>query len=375
MKNARVLNIILVAVFALLVGVFSLVNFLKPDGHFSENENRILAQKPKVSSNSLFLGDLTGEYNTYFNDQFMGRDFFIRTRAACEKLIGKTEINSVFIAHNRLIEDIEPSDPERYRDNLTGMIGYCRKNKIDAGFALIPSACEIQRDRLPAFAVCFDQKGLIDEAYADTKGVLKNIDLYGALSDKKDGYIYYRTDHHWTNEGAYLAYREIAGALGLPVRDMGEYDVQTLSDDFYGSLFSKSGVYDIDPDTIEAPADSNVSEFIVVNGNKETEYGDMYFPEYLDQKDKYSYFTGTNEAYEKIVTKAGTGRKLLLFNDSYAHSLVPYLTRDYDEIDLIDMRYVNVPPDDLLDTRDYQDVLFLYSVDVFMNAKITSKLH
>ena len=125
---------------------------------------------------------------------------------------------------------------------------------------------------------------------------------------------------------------------------------------------------------MEAPADSHVEKFIVASGDGQTEYGDMYFPEYLTQKDKYSYFTGTNEAYEKIVTKADTHRKLLIFNDSYTHSLVPYLTRDYGEIDLIDLRYVNVPVDTLIDIHDYQDVLFLYSVDVFMNTKTTAKL-
>ena len=374
MKNTKVSNIIMIAVFIVMLGVFSLVNLLKPDGYFSENENRILMQKPRFSAHSLFLGDLTDEYNTYLNDQFMGRDFFIRIRAACEKLIGKTEINGVFIANGRLIEDIERSDAERYRDNLDGMIGYCRQNDIDAGLALIPSACAIQRDRLPAFAECFDQKGFIDEVYAATRGVLKNIDLYGALSAQKDDYIYYRTDHHWTAEGAYLAYKKIADALGLPVRDMGEYEVRTLSDDFYGSLYSKSGYYDIAPDTIAAPARSNAAKFIVVNGGRETVYDDMYFPEYLEQKDKYSYFTGTNESYEKIITRADTHRKLLIFKDSYAHSLVPFLTRDYGEIDLVDLRYVNIPIDALIDISDYQDVLFLYSADVFMNTKITAKL-
>lgn len=375
MKGSGVFNRITVMVFVGMVGVFTIANLVKPDGYFSENENRILAQRPKVSAESLFSGKLTDDYNTYLNDQFMGRDFFIRVRASGERAIGKTEINGVFIAKDRLIEDIGQSDPDRYQDNLKGLLRYCEQNKIAAQFALIPSACEIQKDKLPYLAESFDQKSLIDDAYKEAQGVLGTIDLYGALEAHKDDYIFYRTDHHWTNDGAYLAYRSIAQALGLPVRDMAEFSVKTLSDELCGSLFSKSGYYRIAPDTLQAPADSFTRQFVVVNGDKETAYGDMYFPEYLEQKDKYSYFTGTNEPYEKIITKADTGKKLLLFNDSYAHALVPFLTRDYSEIDLIDLRYVNVALDQLVDIHDYQDVLFLYSVDVFMNTKSAAKLH
>ncbi len=41
------------------------------------------------------------------------------------------------------------------------------------------------------------------------------VDVRQTLTAHKDEYIYYRTDHHWTSTGAYYAYQQLCGTLGL----------------------------------------------------------------------------------------------------------------------------------------------------------------
>ena len=60
-----------------------------------------------------------------------------------------------------------------------------------------------------------------------------------ALKEHKYEYIYYRTDHHWTSWGAYIAYKAYCETAGItPV----EYKANRVSDDFKGTLYSTSGV-------------------------------------------------------------------------------------------------------------------------------------
>ena len=81
--RARVMTI----VFVLIVATIAIVNAAMPKKDFSENENRVLAEFPKLTWESLFVGtptvDETGretkqiwttDFETYISDHFMFRD-------------------------------------------------------------------------------------------------------------------------------------------------------------------------------------------------------------------------------------------------------------------------------------------------------------
>ena len=81
--RARVMTI----VFVLIVATIAIVNAAMPKKDFSENENRVLAEFPELTWESLFIGtptvDETGretkqiwttDFETYISDHFMFRD-------------------------------------------------------------------------------------------------------------------------------------------------------------------------------------------------------------------------------------------------------------------------------------------------------------
>ena len=74
-------------------------------------------------------------------------------------------------------------------------------------------------------------------------------DLRKTLRAHGDEYIFYRTDHHWTSEGAYLAYEQFAGSKGLPLFDRSAANEKKV-ENFYGTSYSKARNYDVVPDTI-----------------------------------------------------------------------------------------------------------------------------
>ena len=59
-----------------------------------------------------------------------------------------------------------------------------------------------------------DQHQAIEYYYSKMKGV-KTVDIFDTLKEHKDEYIYFRTDHHWTADGAFYAYEDFCKVKGI----------------------------------------------------------------------------------------------------------------------------------------------------------------
>ena len=364
-------------IFAALILVvwvgLTVLNLAVPDKDFSELENRYLAKMPSFSPETLVSGEYMQKVDTYINDHFVGRDVWVSMKTTDEYLIGKRENGGVFIGRDALLPSLPDPDEQDVERNIQGIQSFVRQYGLPTILMLVPSSSEIQKDKNPPYAPVFDQKAFIDGVYGRLAGTALPIDAYGALAARSGEYIYYKTDHHWTTDGAYAAYASACGALDIPVRPYDDFGVRQVSDSFYGTLYSKSGFRFISPDTIRAVSPDRTQRYTVFSPKGSQEYDSIYFPEFLEKKDKYSYFLGTNEALVTIETGAGTGKSLLIFKDSYAHSFVPFLLEDYDRITLADMRYLNTGLD-AVGVEDYDQALFLYSVDVFSHQNDIGKL-
>lgn len=369
MRKKIIKNVIFAALFSSVWGALIISNLLIPEKGFSENENRRLSSMPGFSLDRLLDGSFMSEVDTYVNDQFVLRDEWIGIMGYSEYLLGKRESNGVYIGANALSTEISPSTEYTSR-NTDGINSFCESSGLECYFALIPSAAGVQPDRLPPFTQTVDEKKLISEVYAEVTDAVC-VDLYDVLSAHRAEYIYYRTDHHWTTYGAYLAYTELCGKMGIAPAP---YNTERISDSFDGTLYSRSGVRFVESDEMEAFALEGSPSLIVGSGGESVEYPYIYFSEYLGQKDKYSYFLGTNQPLEIIRSGRGEGKKLLLFRDSYSSCLAPMLLTEYDEIILVDMRYINIDLGELVDISDCDAALFLYSTDIFTAQTVTSKL-
>jgi hypothetical protein len=225
-------------------------------------------------------------------------------------------------------------------------------------------------------APVWSQKDEINGIYEKIKtseksGRVNCVSAYEILSEHKSDYIYYRTDHHWTTYGAYLAYTRYCAANGL---DAAKYTADKISDSFNGTLYSKSGVRFMQSDSMEAFNCGYTVKCDVFDGTNTVSNDSMYFTEYLNKKDKYAYFLGPNEPIVTIKGNSGTGKNLLMFKDSYSHCFAPMLLEFYDEITLADLRYINQDLNNLIDFEQFDSVLFLYSVDTFANQNDIIKL-
>ena len=66
-----------------------------------------------------------------------------------------------------------------------------------------------------------------------------------------------------------------------------------------------------------------------------------------------------------IETPVANKRRLLLVKDSYANSMIPFLTQHYREIVVVDPRYYFNSLEDLIQSEKITNVLFLYNSNTF----------
>ena len=358
--------IFLTVLFSLFIGGILVGSFLAPDQEFSELENRYLATPPKLSAESLENGKFMEDAEDYVNDHIIGRDFWVALKAWSERLSGKQENNGVYFGkEDTLINRLDEPDHDTLMTSADFVNALVNNVDVPVYFGIIPSAAEIWSDRLPAGAPTADEAAIIEELY-DTVQTY-TIDVYSALEEHKDEDIYYRTDHHWTSLGAYYGYTALMEAMGLEALPLDESAKVTVSDSFYGTIFSSSGVRWVAPDHID--------RYISGDGLKVTAYFDgtptdstLYVDSYLDKKDKYSSFLGGNQPLCVIETEHTDAPKVLVIRDSYSDSLAPFLTQNFSEIHLFDPRMNLNSVKTYVEENEIDQVVVLYSISNFISS-------
>ena len=365
--------IFLSALFCAFLAVFLVAGAVSPDQSFSQLENRTLQQLPTPTVETVLNGKFMSDFETYTTDQFPGRDAWVDLKARTEKAMGKQENNSVyFCKEDTLITRFDTPDAQNVANNLSYVDQFAQKAGVPVYFSLIPGAAEIWSDRLPEGAPNASQKAVIDQAASTLKNALV-YDTYSVMDAHSDEDIYYRTDHHWTSLGAYCGYTALMDALGMEAVPLSNYTKTTVSDSFYGTIFSSSGVRWVRPDCIDTyvPADGiTVTSHTYDNkGNPVEEERPLYDTSFLSVKDKYSMFLGGNQPLAVVRTPHTDAPKLLIVRDSYTDSLVPFLTAHFSEIHLVDPRYYKLSVADYIQENGIDEALVLYSVSNFVTDK------
>lgn len=358
-----------VALLALILLVLTIADLVTGERLFSETENRILAQKPEWSLESVLSGDYEEAYESYVTDQFVRRDTWVMLKTRMDILSQKKLINGVYLAEDGyLIQQHLPEDyPQELADKRLEQLETLVERYPQTKVMLVPTADNILTDRLPAFAVYYDQSQLLAQA-EERIGEERVIDVFPILTEHKEEQIYYKTDHHWTTLGAYYGYLQWADAVGYWPRSFNPEDLVTVSDSFLGTLHSRINL-PMESDAIQIfPRTTSRKVEIIYDYEKVAD--SFYEPSYLETKNQYGYFLDDNHGIVEITTgySAG-GKELFLIKDSYANTIIPLLAPHYEKIYVVDLRYYNGSLFDLMDqyvTHNKVSVLVLYNCIHFL---------
>lgn len=334
------------AVVLLFIGIIVVMQaafWLLPRRLFSENEKRVLSEAPQIDAAGIADGRVFRSIESYLSDHFPGRELWVGANAYLENAEGRGATEDIVRGTDDWLFTAPVSDDrDTLWDNMQAITTFAEKQSVPVTMMAVPSAGAVVSDKLPALHLPYPDADLLEEARRIAGNTLHWVDLYTDFcSAEQPERLYYRTDHHWTTEGAYRAYCLMMEELGQSSIPRDDFTVEQITD-FYGTSYSKSGLWLTEPDTLELWTDSDIQAVTTVydanRADPVTREG-MFFREYLEDADKYPVFLSGNHARVHIETNADSGKRLLVIKDSYAHALAPFLAEEYSTIDLIDLRY------------------------------------
>lgn len=365
----------LVVFFAFIFG-FLAVDMLYPDRTASELENTTLKQRPAFSLSSLLKNKWTADYGEYVKEQVAFRDGWIDLQSRSEMLLfQKAESGGMLLGKDHMLFTklftLTDSDAAQLPKNIQAVGQFAQRHAGHVTLLVAPSASNIYTENLPFHAPMVNEDAMLDEIFAAVQGSAQVVDLRQAFRDNQQDYLYYRTDHHWTSHGAYLAYQQFCRQQGLVPFDTATHEAVEVPN-FYGTSYAAARNWNAQPDVITyypLPNQQTIWEVVGENQFVAGSTGDLYNYDAFSIYDKYSAFLHGNPAYSTI---QGDGQgSILVVKDSYANCFIPYLTANYAKIGVVDLRFFGYGIDSLMQHEGYDQVLILYN---FQSFKSDAKL-
>ena len=341
--------------------------------YFSEQENRYLTTLREISWKGITDGIVQEQLDKFASDQFPLRNQWMELSTTLEKGMGNSCINGIYLGKDGYyLEQVLNSDisQTRYENNLTMLQQFLSKKNGRKAVMLVPSRGCILKDKLPKWAVMYEDADMYEKGYS----MLKHswIDLRAYMQQAaKEKQVYFRTDHHWTLQGAYTAYTVLEKQWEGKTTPYESFSPTEVSKDFLGTMYAKVLEKNPKKDCLEVP--KALPQNLKVTCDGETRQS-IYEEEKLQGNDKYAVYFGGNYGIvemENPQAKAGT---LLVIKDSFANSFVPLLTENYKKIVMLDLRYYNLSVQKVLEENAGADILVLYEMSNFAKEGNLHKL-
>jgi len=352
--------------FILLLSVLFIADIFDQTRIYSSYEKRPLASFPQWDLNALIDGSLTLDLENYINDQFIERDRWIKFKADLESWMGKTENNGILFGKDgQLFEKRLTLNPQAEL-NLSYLSAFLLKyQNQEITSVIVPEKDAVLSDLLPTGFPMLNTQALLNQWQSQ----LPLTDLFETLSQHKDEGLYYKTDHHWTLKGAYLAYVALMKEWGLEALDYDHFTPKTVQG-FLGTYFNKSRLESVSPEDL-----TYIDPSIISYETDGKTVFNLIDHSALEGTDKYGAFLYGNHGFGHItVRESNDPKRLLVIKDSYANSLIPFMTAAFDEIDVIDLRHFSGSLENILSTSDYDHVLILQSFNQFCEEVNVAKL-
>lgn len=361
--NRKIKDALTLGIAAAFVLMFALWSICKSDDAVSESERRPLKQFPTLNVEEVLSGRFQSNFESYTLDQFPLRDTFRTLKAlAVRDLFREKDNNGIYVADGYAAK-LDPTLNESSLDHAADRFRYVYETYFkDTGANVYLSVIPDKNYFLAAEngypVMDYDKLFALVQEKTD---FAQYIDLTDALSLSS----YYRTDLHWRQEMLAPTAKALADAMGVSLTV--DFTEVTLDTPFYGVYRGQSAL-PMEPDRL-AYLTNDIIGSCRVYDYENSEYLPVYTLEKADGSDPYEIFLSGPKSLLRIENpNAKTERRLIVFRDSFAASLVPLLAEGYSEITLVDIRYLSPTMLDKFIDLTAQDVLFLYSASVLNDS-------
>ena len=361
--NRKVKDTLTLGIAAAFVLVFALWGICKSDDAVSESERRALKQFPALNAEEVLSGRFQSNFESYTLDQFPLRDELRTLKAlAVRDLFREKDNNGIYVADGcaaKLDDTIREDSLDHAADRFRYVYEtYLKDTGSNVYLSVVPDKNYFLAAENGYPAMDYEKFFALMREKVD---FAEYIDLTGTLSLSS----YYRTDLHWRQETLAPTAKALADAMGVSLT--GDFTEVTLDAPFYGVYRGQSAL-PMEPDRLAYLTTSVIGSCRVYD-YESGESLPVYTLEKAEGSDPYEIFLSGPKPLLRIESPgAQTERKLLVFRDSFAASLIPLLAESYREITLVDIRYLSPAALGRFLSFDAQDVLFLYSTSVLNDS-------
>lgn len=194
---------------------------------------------------------------------------------------------------------------------------------------------------------------------------VNTVNVFDALSAHKKEYIYFRTDHHWTQLGAYYGYQEYCKSMGYSTKPLSDYQKLDFPE-FYGTFYffmNRPESLKGHPDQVTAYQGSmNSMQYTDSKGNLQ-EGKLINDASQMLPGNKYNCFMLGDHGYVEIHNEGAPRKKsILVLKDSYGNAFVPLLAQDYRDVYVVDYRHYQGNASSLIREKGIEEILFLNNI-------------
>ncbi len=300
------------------------------------------------------------ELNSDYNDGFFGKYAFINVNGLVHRLFDQRSMNDVVKLDNGYLAEVMPAvDAEVQAEETIKLADMLAAQDIPFLYVQVPYKISKYDEALPISVKDSSNDNADALVTRLSEGGVPVLDLrewfYEEGFNQYD--LFFKTDHHWTPDAAFLAYTEIVTVMeenwGISIEDVytlrENYKEEVYEDWFLGSRGKRTGIYygGVDDITLLYPAFetqmtlSVPSEGIFRTGSfKETifDYSNIEEKDYFLKNPYHAYIGDEYPLVQHENTQAPVDKKLLIVKDSFTLPVQAFLSSCFTEIDVLDLR-------------------------------------
>ena len=214
-----------------------------------------------------------------------------------------------------------------------------------------------------------DQRQALEYYYSKMDERVKVVKTLDALREHRDEYIYFRTDHHWTELGAYYAYEQLCAKRGVdpaPIDTWKQDDYGPFLGTFYSELQLES--MSANPDNVHVYIPTSTNDMTYWNtAGDEVQTNVVLDPEEAGYAENGMYLCFIAGDQPLSIIKNPTkndGSACLFVKDSYGCAFAPLLVDDYETVYIVDFRSCSVNITEYVKEHGIQEVIFLNNMTI-----------
>ncbi len=213
-----------------------------------------------------------------------------------------------------------------------------------------------------------DQGNLLNKMAALTDSSVNFVNVYPTMYAHRNEYLFFKSDHHWTQLGAYYAYAAFAESVGLTPTPVENFERKILNTEYRGTMYTytqdervKSFV-----DTVEAYVPTKAHTMTVTTTNGGTA---RYDSSILLGNTTYVAFIAGDNPYTVInVPENPQDFNILVLKDSFGNAMIPFLCEHYGNIIIVDTRHASFNVYEQLKDYALSDILFINNIQAANSA-------